>query len=83
MTEPFIPYSTQDIDDSDIAAVTKVLKSPFITQGPAIERFEAAIADYCRVPHAIAVSSGTAGIHIALAALDIGRKSRVWTSPIT
>jgi len=83
MTEPYIPYSTQDIDDSDITAVTKVLKSPFITQGPAIERFEATIGDYCRVPHTIAVSSGTAGIHIALAALDIGSKSRVWTSPIT
>ena len=83
MTETYIPYSTQDIDDGDIAAVTEVLKSSFLTQGPAIERFESAISDYCQVPHAVAVSSGTAGIHIALAALDVGHKSRVWTSPIT
>ncbi len=83
MTDVYIPYSTQDIDDDDIAAVTEVLKSRFVTQGPAIERFEKAIVDYCQVPHAVAVSSGTAGIHIALAALEVDRDSLVWTSPIT
>ncbi len=83
MTETYIPYSTQDIDDHDIAAVVSVLKSRFITQGPVIERFEAAVRDYCEVPHAVAASSGTAAIHIALAALDVGPQSRVWTAPVT
>jgi len=81
MIRRFIPYSTQDINDDDIEAVVAVLKSHFITQGPAIERFEAKIADYCGVDHAVAVSSGTAGLHIALGALGIGPRSRVWTSP--
>ena len=83
MTDPFIPYSTQDIDEADIEAVCAVLRSPFVTQGPAIERFETAIADYCQVPYAVAVSSGTAALHVMLAALDVGQGSLVWTSPIT
>jgi UDP-4-amino-4,6-dideoxy-N-acetyl-beta-L-altrosamine transaminase len=81
MIKKYIPYSTQDINDDDIDAVIDVLRSRFVTQGPAIERFERKIADYCGVEHAVAVSSGTAGLHIALAALGIGPGSRVWTSP--
>ncbi len=81
MIKKFIPYSTQDINDDDIDAVIDVLRSRFVTQGPAIELFERKIADYCGVGHAVAVSSGTAGLHIALAALGIGPGSRVWTSP--
>lgn len=83
MSEAFIPYSTQDIDDADIAAVVAAMKHPFITQGPAIERFETCVAGYCDAPHAVAVSSGTAGLHVAMAALDIGPRSRVWAPPIT
>ena len=83
MVEPYIPYSTQDINDDDVAAVTDVLTGRYITQGPAIERFEAALCEFCDVTDAIAVSSGTAGIHVALAALDVGPGSRVWTSPVT
>jgi UDP-4-amino-4,6-dideoxy-N-acetyl-beta-L-altrosamine transaminase len=83
MPDKFIPYSTQDIDDSDIAAVVEALKHPFITQGPAIEAFEAAIADYCNVPHVVAVSNGTAALQVALAGMGVDGNSLVWSSPIT
>ena len=81
MNRKFIPYSTQDIDDEDIAAVVAVLKSDFVTQGPAVEQFEEEIANYCGARYAVAVSSATAGLHVALAALRITSGSRVWTSP--
>ena len=83
MTDKFIPYSTQDIDETDIEAVVAVLKDPFITQGPTVDRFEESVQRYCDVPHAVAVSSATAGLHVALAALGVGPGSRVWAPPIT
>jgi UDP-4-amino-4,6-dideoxy-N-acetyl-beta-L-altrosamine transaminase len=76
-----IPYSCQDINSDDIGAVNKVLSSRFITQGPAVEKFEAAFAAYHKVKHAVAVSSATAGLHIGCLALRVGLGSRVWTSP--
>lgn len=75
-----IPYSTQSISEDDIAAVREVLTSGWLTQGPAVPRFEQAFAERHLVPHAVAVSSATAALHIGCLALGIGPKSRVWTS---
>lgn len=77
----FIPYSCQQVTEADIEAVTTVLRSEFLTQGPAVPAFEAAFARRHGVPHAVAVSNATAGLHIACLALDIGPGSRVWTTP--
>jgi len=78
-----IPYGRQDISQEDIAAVVAVLRSDFLTQGPAVPAFEAAVAAACRAPHAVAVSSATAGLHIACLALGLGPGDRLWTSPNT
>lgn len=77
----FIPYSCQNIDDDDIAAVSEVLRSEYLTQGPAVTAFEQAFAEAHEVAHAVAVSNATAGLHIACLALGVGPGSRVWTSP--
>ena len=78
-----IPYGRQDINEEDIAAVSSVLQSDFLTQGPAIERFERAVADHCGARHAVAVSNATAALHIACLALDLGPGDLAWTSPNT
>jgi UDP-4-amino-4,6-dideoxy-N-acetyl-beta-L-altrosamine transaminase len=78
-----IPYGRQSIDDADVQAVIEVLRSEFLTQGPVVPRFEAAIADYCVVPHAVAMNSATSALHIACLALGVGPGDRVWTSPNT
>lgn len=78
-----IPYSCQNIDDADITAVTAVLRSEYLTQGPAVGEFESAFARRHEVAHAIAVSNATAGLHIGCLAMDIGPGKRVWTSPIS
>lgn len=77
----YIPYSCQNVDESDIAAVVAVLRSEFLTQGPAVARFEAAFAERHEVPHAVAVANATCGLHIGCLALGVGPGSRVWTSP--
>ena len=77
----FIPYSCQNIDASDIAAVTDTLNSAYLTQGPAVPAFEKAFATRHHACHAIAVANATAGLHIACLALGVGPGSRVWTSP--
>lgn len=76
-----IPYSCQNITDDDVAAVTAVLRSPALTQGPSLPAFEAAFARVHDVAHAVAVSNATAGLHLACLALGVGSGSRVWTSP--
>lgn len=76
-----IPYSRQSINDDDVAAVIAVLRSEYLTQGPAVGSFERAFAQRHEVPHAVAVSNATAGLHIACLALGVGLGSRVWTSP--
>ena len=79
-----IPYGRQSIDDADIAAVAAVLRSDWLTQGPAVPRFEQAVADCCGGhSEGIAVSSATAALHLACLALDVGPGDRVWTSPNT
>ncbi|NWG87666.1 MAG: UDP-4-amino-4,6-dideoxy-N-acetyl-beta-L-altrosamine transaminase [Hydrogenophilaceae bacterium] len=79
----FIPYGRQDINAADVAAVVEVLESDWLTQGPAIERFERAIADYCGAAHGVAVNSATSALHIACLALGLGPGKRLWTSPNT
>lgn len=78
-----IPYGRQTISEADIQAVVDVLRSDFLTQGPAIERFEKAVADYCGARYAVAVSNATAGLHIACIAAGLGAGDRLWTSPNT
>ena len=78
-----IPYGRHYIDDEDIAEVIKVLKSDFITQGPKIKEFEDALCKYTGAKYAVAVSSGTAALHLACLASGIGRGDEVITSPIT
>ncbi len=78
-----IPYGHQDINQADIDAVVEVLRSDFITQGPAVPAFERAVAEYTHVKHAVAVSNATAALHIACLALDLGPGDRLWTVPNT
>jgi UDP-4-amino-4,6-dideoxy-N-acetyl-beta-L-altrosamine transaminase len=78
-----IPYGHQNINQDDIDAVEKVLRSDFLTQGPAVPAFENLIENYCGVKHAIAVNSATSALHIACLALGVGPGDYVWTSPIT
>lgn len=81
--EPFIPYGRQSIDEADIAAVVAVLRSDFLTQGPAVERFEGALAERVGAAHAVAVNSATSALHVACLALGLGPGKRLWTSPNT
>ncbi len=78
-----IPYGRQQITEADIQAVSEVLRSDFLTQGPAIEAFETAFAEYVGAPHAIAVANGTAALHLCVLALGLQPGERVITTPIT
>jgi UDP-4-amino-4,6-dideoxy-N-acetyl-beta-L-altrosamine transaminase len=78
-----IPYGRQDISEDDIVSVIDVLRSDFLTQGPAVPSFEGAVAAYCGVSHALAVNSATSGLHIACLALGLGPGDWLWTSPVT
>ena len=79
----FVPYGRQSIDQADIDAVVEVLRSDFLTQGPAIPRFEQTLGKAVGADHCIAVSSATAALHIACLALDVGPGDLVWTSPVS
>ena len=59
-----IPYGCQEITETDIAEVEKVLRSDFLTQGPTVPKFEKAVASYCGAKHAVAVNSATSALHI-------------------
>jgi len=78
-----IPYARQSVSQADIDAVVLVLRSDWLTQGPDIERFEKGVAASCGARHAVAVSSGTAALHLACLALDLGPGDLLWTSPNT
>lgn len=78
-----IPYGRQDISQDDIDAVTSVLRSDFLTQGPIVQRFEAAVADWTGAAHGVAANSATSALHLACMALGLGPGDRLWTSPIT
>jgi perosamine synthetase len=72
-----IPLSAPDITDVDIEAVVSVLRTPRLSIGPKMVEFEESIAAFVGVPHAVAVSSGTAGLHLCLRALGIGQGDEV------
>ena len=76
-------YGKQSIDQNDIDAVVEILKSDFLTQGPAIEKFEKCVAEYCGAKYAVAVTSATAALHISCLAAGVGKGDILWTSPIT
>lgn len=77
----YIPYSRQAITEADIEAVNAVLRSDFLTQGPAVPEFENAFAECHAADHAIAVCNATAALHIACLALGVGPGDLVWTVP--
>lgn len=83
MSDPFIPYGRQVIGDDDVAAVADVLKSDWLTTGPLVGRFEAAFADYVGAAHAVAVSNGTAALHLAVLAARIGPGDEVIVPALT
>ena len=78
-----IPYGLHKLDDNDIEAVVNILKNGPITQGQTVEEFGQALADYAGAKYGVAVSSGTAALHISVAALDIGSGDEVITTPMT
>jgi perosamine synthetase len=78
-----LPYGRQLIGDDDIAAVTAVLRGPYLTTGPAVAEFEARFAARVGARHAVAVSSGTAALHAAMFAAGVGPGHEVVTTPLT
>lgn len=79
----YIPYGRQCIDDDDIQAVIDVLKSDYLTTGPNVTEFEKIVAEYVGAKYAVAVSNGTAALHVACLAAGIGQGDEVITTPIT
>ena len=79
----YLPYGKHHIDNEDIKSVVQTLKGPFLTQGKTIEKFENEIAEYVGAKYAVAVSSCTAGLHIAYKAAGVNDKNQIITSPIT
>lgn len=79
----YIPYGHQKIDEEDIQAVVNVLRSDYLTTGPAIEVFEKTVAEYVGAKYAVAVSNGTAALHVACLAAGIEEGDEVITTPIT
>ena len=78
-----IPYGRQSLDAADKAAVMAVLDSPWLTQGDQVPAFEKALCDLTGAQYAIAVTSGTAALHLAYLALGVGKGDWVWSSPIS
>lgn len=78
-----IPYGRQEITDSDIEAVVEVLRSDFLTQGPALPKFEQRVCNHVGAKYGFAVNSATSALHIACLAVGLGKGDRLWTSPIT
>jgi len=78
-----IPYGKQHITHDDLDAVAQVLQSDFLTQGPTIDLFEKAFAQYIGVKYAVAVSNGTAALHLCTLALNVNESTNVITTPIT
>lgn len=78
-----IPYGRQSISQADIDAVVDTLRSDWLTQGPAVERFEQAFARRCQALQGVAVCNATAALHLACLALGLGENDWLWTSPNT
>jgi UDP-4-amino-4,6-dideoxy-N-acetyl-beta-L-altrosamine transaminase len=83
VSDAYIPYGRQDITADDIAAVAQALRSEWLTQGPAVPRFEQAVSARCGAARAVAVNSATSALHLACLALDLRPGDTLWTSPIT
>lgn len=83
MTNRFIPYGRQVVEEEDIAAVAEVLRSDWLTTGPLVERFEQAFAAYVGARHAVAASSGTAALHLCMLAAGIGIGDEVIVPALT
>lgn len=79
----FIPYGRQSISEDDIAAVVKVLRSEWLTQGPLIKIFESKIASYCGANYGVAVCNATSALHLACRTIGLEQSDRLWTSPNT
>lgn len=79
----FVPYGRQEIDEADIAAVVKVLRSDWLTTGPAVNLFERAFADLVGAEHATAVTNGTAALHLAMLAAGVGPGDEVIVPTLT
>lgn len=78
-----IPYGKQNITEEDIQAVVETLKSDFLTQGPKVKEFEEAFAEYVGAQYAIAVTNGTAALHLNTLVLDVKPGDKVITTPLT
>uniref|UniRef100_UPI0040473547 UDP-4-amino-4, 6-dideoxy-N-acetyl-beta-L-altrosamine transaminase n=1 Tax=Algoriphagus sp. TaxID=1872435 RepID=UPI0040473547 len=78
-----IPYGRQDISDDDIKAITDVLRGDYLTQGPKIQEFEKAFAEYVSSKYAVAVSNATTALHLCTTALGVKNGDKVITTPIT
>lgn len=78
-----LPYGRQSVSEDDIAAVTEVLRSDWLTTGPKVKEFETAFADFCGADEAVAVNSGTAAIHAAMFALEIDKGDEVIVPAMT
>jgi perosamine synthetase len=78
-----LPYGRQQVDEADIEAVIQILKSDWLTTGPMVGEFEHAFAEFVGVNEAVAVSNGTAALHVAMNALQIGPGDEVIVSPMT
>lgn len=76
-----IPYGRQSISQRDIEAVTEVLNSDWLTQGPTVELFERTVASHCGAAYAVAVNSATSALHIACLAAGLSEGDVLWTSP--
>lgn len=81
--KPFLPYGRQWVDEADIAAVVEVLRGDFLTTGPAVARFESALASATGTSHAVACNSGTSALHMMYAAMGVGEGDEIITSPLT
>lgn len=79
----YIPYGRQCIEEDDIEEVVKVLRSDYVTTGPAVTEFEKTVAEYTGAKYAVAVSNGTAALHVACLAAGIKEGDEVITTPIT
>ena len=80
---PFLPYARQSVDESDVHAVVDVLEGDWLTQGPAVGAFEAALAEVTTASHVVAFSSGTAALHAACAVAGLGPGDRVGAPALT
>ncbi len=83
MNKSIIPYGKQEITEEDIQAVVETLRSDYLTQGPKIKEFEEKFSNYVGAKYAVAVSNGTAALHLSVLSLNLQRGDKVITSPIT